>query len=78
MAQVLWSLKIKILIFTTSLLLIKTKLKKRYRGSKNLLKNGLLSKTTHGSILRLCPPLNINKREIDESLEIISKSIKTI
>ena len=46
--------------------------------SKNLLKNGLLSKTTHGSILRLCPPLNINKREIDESLEIISKSIKTI
>ena len=46
--------------------------------SLNLLKNGLLTKTTQGNTLRLCPPLTITKQQIDESLQIIQKSIKNI
>lgn len=46
--------------------------------SYELLKNGLLSKTTHGSKLRLCPPLCINERELDECLEIIQKAMRRV
>tara|TARA_E500000178_G_scaffold233042_1_gene229535 strand:- start:4328 stop:5542 length:1215 start_codon:yes stop_codon:yes gene_type:complete len=46
--------------------------------SYELLKNGLLSKTTHGNKLRLCPPLCINVRELDECLDIIQKAIRTV
>lgn len=46
--------------------------------SLNLLKNGLLTKTTQGNTLRLCPPLTITKQQIDESLQIIQDSIKNI
>ncbi len=38
-------------------------------------KNGLLAKPTHGNIIRLAPPLVINKSQIDEALNIIKKSI---
>lgn len=38
-------------------------------------KNGLLAKPTHGNIIRLAPPLVINKSQIDEALDIIKKSI---
>jgi ornithine--oxo-acid transaminase len=39
-------------------------------------KNGLLAKPTHHYIIRLAPPLCITKEQVDESVEIISKSFK--
>lgn len=41
----------------------------------NFVKNGLLSQITHEKVIRLCPPLTINKQQINKSLEIIHKSI---
>ena len=38
--------------------------------------NGLLAKPTHGHIIRLAPPLVINRAQIDEALDIIRKSLK--
>lgn len=43
-----------------------------------LKENGLLSKPTHDNILRLAPPLVINEAQINESLEIIHKTLKEI
>ena len=40
--------------------------------------NGLLTKITRGSTVRMCPPLIINNIEMEESLEIIKESIKVI
>jgi ornithine--oxo-acid transaminase len=37
--------------------------------------NGLLAKPTHGNKIRLAPPLVINESQIQESLEIIEKSL---
>ncbi|KAI3379793.1 hypothetical protein SNEBB_011036 [Seison nebaliae] len=37
--------------------------------------NGLLAKCTHSHIIRLAPPLIITKKEIDECLQIIEKSL---
>ena len=37
--------------------------------------NGLLAKPTHGDKIRLAPPLIINKDQIVESIQIISKSL---
>lgn len=37
--------------------------------------NGLLAKPTHGNIIRLAPPLTINKEKISESVDIIRKSL---
>ena len=37
--------------------------------------NGLIAKPTHGNIIRFAPPLVINKEQIDESCQIIKKSI---
>ena len=37
--------------------------------------NGLLAKPTHGNKIRLAPPLVINEAQIQESLELIAKSI---
>lgn len=37
--------------------------------------NGLLAKPTHGNKIRLAPPLVITEEQINESLEIIAKSI---
>jgi ornithine--oxo-acid transaminase len=42
---------------------------------ENLKNNGLLTNITKNKTLRLTPPLIINKNQIDESLEIIDKSI---
>lgn len=42
-------------------------------GLKN---NGLLAKPTHEHIIRLSPPLIINKLQIEESLEIIRTTLK--
>ena len=37
--------------------------------------NGLLAKPTHGNIIRLAPPLTINKEQIEECCYIIEKSL---
>jgi len=37
--------------------------------------NGLIAKPTHGNIIRFAPPLVINKDQVEESCEIIEKSI---
>jgi ornithine--oxo-acid transaminase len=37
--------------------------------------NGLLAKPTHGNIIRLAPPLCINKEQIDECLVIIKNAL---
>lgn len=38
---------------------------------------GLIAKPTHQDIIRLAPPLTINKHELNESLLIIEKAIKS-
>jgi ornithine--oxo-acid transaminase len=43
-----------------------------------MMQNGLLAKPTHGNIIRFAPPLTITEKEIDECLDIISTSVKTI
>ncbi|MEP7197225.1 MAG: ornithine--oxo-acid transaminase [Saprospiraceae bacterium] len=43
-----------------------------------LAKNGLLAKPTHGNIIRLTPPLVINKEQLEDSVGIIEKSIRQI
>lgn len=43
-----------------------------------LKENGLLAKPTHGDKIRLAPPLIITKEQIDESIDIIRKSIKVL
>ena len=45
---------------------------------ENCMKNGLLSKVTKNSTVRMCPPLVINNREMENSLDIIFKSINQI
>ena len=37
--------------------------------------NGLIAKPTHGNIIRFAPPLVINKDQVEESCDIIEKSI---
>jgi ornithine--oxo-acid transaminase len=43
-----------------------------------LKENGLLAKPTHGDKIRLAPPLIITKKQIDESISIIEKSLKVL
>ncbi|CAN5145460.1 ornithine--oxo-acid transaminase [soil metagenome] len=43
-----------------------------------LMKNGLLAKPTHSNKIRLAPPLVINKEQIIRSVNIISKSLKSV
>ncbi|XP_055904079.1 ornithine aminotransferase, mitochondrial [Eupeodes corollae] len=40
-----------------------------------LKENGLLAKPTHGDIIRFAPPLVINKAQIEESIDIIKKTV---
>lgn len=40
--------------------------------------NGLLAKPTHGNIIRFAPPLTITEQEVDECIDIITRSIKEI
>uniref|UniRef100_A0AC34RGW2 Ornithine aminotransferase n=1 Tax=Panagrolaimus sp. JU765 TaxID=591449 RepID=A0AC34RGW2_9BILA len=42
-----------------------------------LKENGLLAKNTHGDIIRFAPPLTITEDQVDESFEIIEKTIKS-
>ena len=41
-------------------------------------KNGLLAKPTHQHIIRFAPPLVISEQQLNEGLEIIEKSIKSL
>jgi ornithine--oxo-acid transaminase len=43
-----------------------------------LKENGLLSKPTHDNILRLAPPLIITEQQIEESLDILEKTVKEV
>lgn len=43
-----------------------------------LMRNGLLSKETHGVVIRLAPPLIINQLQIDESFSIIQKTFREL
>jgi ornithine--oxo-acid transaminase len=43
-----------------------------------LKENGLLAKPTHGDKIRFAPPLVINKEQIIECVEIISKSLSVL
>jgi len=42
-----------------------------------LLQKGLLTKDTHGSVIRLCPPLVITEAELDKAVESIAKALAT-
>jgi len=42
-----------------------------------LKENGLLAKPTHGDIIRLAPPLTINQMQLQESISIIDKTVKS-
>ena len=43
-----------------------------------MMNNGLLAKPTHGDKIRFTPPLLINIQQMEESIEIISKSLSMI
>jgi ornithine--oxo-acid transaminase len=43
-----------------------------------LKENGLLAKPTHGDKIRLAPPLIITEEQIDESIAIIEKSLRSL
>ncbi|MBQ5538221.1 MAG: aminotransferase class III-fold pyridoxal phosphate-dependent enzyme, partial [Treponema sp.] len=45
---------------------------------KKLLANGLLTSTAGKNTLRIVPPLNISKEEIDEGLSILKKTLETL
>jgi ornithine--oxo-acid transaminase len=43
--------------------------------ANNLLNHGLITKATHEMTLRMSPPLTVNKKQIDEGLEILKQAI---
>ena len=43
-----------------------------------LKENGLLAKPTHGDKIRMAPPLIITKEQVDESIGIIEKSLRSL
>jgi len=43
-----------------------------------LMENGLLAKPTHGDKIRFAPPLIITAEQIQESIQIIHKSLSAI
>ena len=43
-----------------------------------LMHKGLLAKPTQGNIIRLAPPLCITAGQVDESLEIFEKAMRTV
>ncbi len=43
-----------------------------------LMENGLLAKPTHDYIIRFAPPLVITKEQLDEGIEIIKKTFKSL
>lgn len=45
---------------------------------KEMMKNGLLAKPTHGDKIRFAPPLIISQSEIDQCIKIIKESLKVL
>ena len=43
-----------------------------------LIADGLLTKDTHGTVIRLCPPLVITREQIDDALKIIKHSLAQV
>jgi ornithine--oxo-acid transaminase len=43
-----------------------------------MMHNGLIAKPTHGDKIRFAPPLIITQSEVDECIDIISKSLKVL
>ncbi len=43
-----------------------------------LVADGLLTKDTHGTVIRLCPPLIITRQQIDNALKIIKHSLQQV
>lgn len=51
---------------------------KAYELCVRMMENGLIAKPTHGNIIRFAPPLTITEAEIDECLDIIEKSVRSM
>jgi ornithine--oxo-acid transaminase len=51
---------------------------KAYELCVRMMENGLIAKPTHGNIIRFAPPLTITEAEVDECLDIIEKSVKSM
>lgn len=49
-----------------------------YLLCKELMKNGLLAKPTHGDKIRFAPPLIINQAQMDACIDIIKKSLEVL
>lgn len=43
-----------------------------------LMKNGLLTKDTHETVIRLCPPLVINQSQLDDAVRIIQNTLQAL
>lgn len=46
--------------------------------AKNLLNHGLITKATHKMTLRMSPPLIVNKKQIDEGVELLKVAIEEL
>ena len=55
-----------------------SKLKSGRTVCEALLKNGVLSKETHETVVRFAPPLTITKEELDWGLERIEATLKEL
>jgi len=45
---------------------------------EKMAENGLLAKPTHGNIIRFAPPLSISASQVDECLDIMSSSLRSL
>lgn len=45
---------------------------------KKMMETGLLAKPTHETTIRFSPPLIITKQQIEQSLDIIEKAVKSL
>jgi len=45
---------------------------------EKMAENGLLAKPTHGNIIRFAPPLSISASQVDECLDIMSGSLRSL
>ena len=57
---------------------INTKLASTDDVCKRLLKKGLISKDTHGTVIRFSPPLTISKEEIDWAVDRVTETLRDL
>jgi ornithine--oxo-acid transaminase len=43
-----------------------------------MMERGVLAKPTHGTVIRFSPPLIIEEEELDEALDIIQESVRSV